>query len=228
MGLLVSNREVVYTFGSTREAASAMRPLPTSARGGACGGRLANGQQARHPNSGSGGPVIRRGRDSGHQQQARPCALPGSSGSSGSARGRSPQRPAAASPQVQEAAAAAAHLAPEQHADGSEAGRPASPPASLSTSMGSYDELTFAPEDFELPPGVLSEVDRGSPPSPDDVFRCPGCTRPECMVRGWGGAGWGKGDELCVRVWCVARVRARACAVCERWRAFVRAVSSAC
>jgi hypothetical protein len=56
--------------------------------------------------------------------------------------------------------------------------------SSSGSSLSSFEELTFIPEEFELPPGVLSEVDRTSPASPDDVFRCPGCTKAECMVRG--------------------------------------------
>ena len=52
------------------------------------------------------------------------------------------------------------------------------------STLSSYEELTFLPEDFELPAGALSEVDRSSPASPDDVFRCPSCTAPECMVGG--------------------------------------------
>ena len=59
----------------------------------------------------------------------------------------------------------------------------AAPSAVSATSLASIeDELTVAPEDFELAPGELSFVDRTSPESPDDVFRCVGCTRPECQV----------------------------------------------
>jgi hypothetical protein len=46
------------------------------------------------------------------------------------------------------------------------------------------EPLLVAPEDFVLPPGELSAVDRSSPPSPADTFRCPGCTVPECQVGG--------------------------------------------
>jgi len=42
----------------------------------------------------------------------------------------------------------------------------------------------IAPEDFELAPGVLGPVDRETPASPADAYRCVGCTAPECMVRG--------------------------------------------
>lgn len=50
-------------------------------------------------------------------------------------------------------------------------------------SLSSYeDPYTFVPEDYELPAGVLSIVDRTSPPAPEDAYRCTGCTRPECQV----------------------------------------------
>lgn len=51
-------------------------------------------------------------------------------------------------------------------------------------SLNSYeDPYTFVPEDYELPAGVLSQVDRTLPAAPEDAFRCIGCTRPECQVR---------------------------------------------
>ncbi len=38
------------------------------------------------------------------------------------------------------------------------------------------------PEDLQLPPGVLSTITRAAPTRPADVFRCFGCTKPECQV----------------------------------------------
>lgn len=56
-------------------------------------------------------------------------------------------------------------------------------PLATSTSLRSYeDPYTFVPEDYELPAGVLSSVDRTSPASPEDAYRCIGCTSPECQV----------------------------------------------
>lgn len=55
-------------------------------------------------------------------------------------------------------------------------------------SLGSLEEsstLTNVPEDYELPPGVLSSIDRTSPAAPEDAYMCPGCTKAECKVR-WG------------------------------------------
>lgn len=63
------------------------------------------------------------------------------------------------------------------------------------------------PEDFELPPGVVSEVDRTSPLSPDDVFRCPGCTAPECMSeRGCAATSWRFEPDGYLRAILTARV----------------------
>jgi hypothetical protein len=67
--------------------------------------------------------------------------------------------------------------------------------------MGSLDEaslLLSVPEAYELPPGVLSSVDRTSPPAAEDAFRCPGCTKQECQVRAlWQRTrpGGGRGSE---------------------------------
>jgi len=61
--------------------------------------------------------------------------------------------------------------------------------ASTDATIGSDDDdpksvVIVAPEDFVLPPGVLGPVaDRSKPLHPADVFRCPGCTRPECQVK---------------------------------------------
>lgn len=38
------------------------------------------------------------------------------------------------------------------------------------------------PEDLQLPPGVLSTIDRKGKGLPQDVFRCFGCSKPECQV----------------------------------------------
>ena len=54
---------------------------------------------------------------------------------------------------------------------------------SSSASLASFEEfLTFEPEEFELEEGAVSSVNRSSPLSADDVFRCPGCTKAECQV----------------------------------------------
>lgn len=42
--------------------------------------------------------------------------------------------------------------------------------------------LVFAPEDFKLEPGAYSQIDRLSPASPEDVFRCNSCTEAACQV----------------------------------------------
>ncbi len=42
--------------------------------------------------------------------------------------------------------------------------------------------LIRAPEDFTLPVGQLSTVDRHSEVAPEDVYRCAGCTRSACQV----------------------------------------------
>lgn len=75
------------------------------------------------------------------------------------------------------------------------------------SSLSSYEELTFIPEDFELPPGVLSTVDRTSPESPDDVFRCPGCTAEACMTpSGCAATGWRLQPDGYLRAILTARV----------------------
>ena len=43
-------------------------------------------------------------------------------------------------------------------------------------------KLVFAPEDFKLEPGVHSHIDRQSPSSAEDVFRCSSCTEAACQV----------------------------------------------
>ncbi len=42
--------------------------------------------------------------------------------------------------------------------------------------------LVRKPEDFQLPQGQLSYVERCEPLAAADVFRCTACTRPECQV----------------------------------------------
>lgn len=43
--------------------------------------------------------------------------------------------------------------------------------------------VVVAPEDFSLPAGVLGPVaDKTKPLHPADVYRCSGCTKPECQV----------------------------------------------
>lgn len=38
-------------------------------------------------------------------------------------------------------------------------------------------------EDYWLPPGELSQIDRSGGTGDQDVFRCFGCTRAECQAR---------------------------------------------
>jgi hypothetical protein len=83
-------------------------------------------------------------------------------------------------------------LSPEQPAStaGPESGPAAAAAAGAATlspteSLSSLEEpstLTNVPEDYELPPGVLSSIDRTSPAAPEDAFMCPGCTKEECKV----------------------------------------------
>jgi hypothetical protein len=51
------------------------------------------------------------------------------------------------------------------------------------------------PEDLRLESGVLSTVDRQGLKLPEDVFRCVGCTLPECQVHS-------PPREAPPRVWC--------------------------
>jgi hypothetical protein len=83
-------------------------------------------------------------------------------------------------------AAACAAVQPHRPSAASVSSEPAAADAAPAVfeSISSYeDPLLCVPEDFELPPGVLSSVDRTSPAAPEDAFRCIGCTRPECQVR---------------------------------------------
>lgn len=53
------------------------------------------------------------------------------------------------------------------------------PPAAAAQQAGPVVAL---PEDFQLPPGQLSHVERSKPLAAADAFRCAACTRPECQV----------------------------------------------
>ncbi|PRW39107.1 threonine deaminase isoform A [Chlorella sorokiniana] len=65
----------------------------------------------------------------------------------------------------------------------------ADPPASALSSMAVAAESEAArvqpkevsPEDFQAPSGQLLPINKLSPPSPADVYRCIGCTKPECQ-----------------------------------------------
>ena len=48
---------------------------------------------------------------------------------------------------------------------------------------GACDSVVCKPEEFELAPGELSYVERGTPTAAADVFRCAACMLPECQVR---------------------------------------------
>lgn len=54
-----------------------------------------------------------------------------------------------------------------------------SPPASAPTA--SVSPPVYVPEDYVLQPGELSTIKRDAPLKPTDVFRCSGCTKPECQ-----------------------------------------------
>jgi hypothetical protein len=116
------------------------------------------------------------------------------------------QRPAAASLEAAPTEPAAA-----AGASAAAAAAAASPAQSMLSSM----EEAMAPDEFELPPGVVSEVDRGGPLSPDDVFRCPGCARPECATaRGCADTEWRLRPDGYLRAALTARVYDVAVRVC--------------
>lgn len=129
--------------------------------------------------SSSHAAIPRRGRTS---SRARQLAVNAVAGASSSGRRRSPPRPASPAPIGSAQPAAASPTAAAAAAPAAETAQVVT--SSSGSTLSSYEELTFLPEDFELPAGVLSGVDRDSALSPDDVFRCPGCTKPDCMVRG--------------------------------------------
>lgn len=111
----------------------------------------------------------------------------------------SPEQPAAP-------AAADADVQPPAVAAAAAAGAAAT--LSVTQSLGSIDEVaTCVPEEFELPLGVLSTVDRTSPSAPEDAYRCPGCTRPECQTElGCGQNMWRWTQEGYLREILTARV----------------------
>lgn len=97
--------------------------------------------------------------------------------------GCAPAQSQHASPGARLASVCCRVLSPEQPV----AAAPAEPAATLSpvASLSSLEEgsqATCVPEEFELAPGVLSTVDRTSPPAPEDAYMCPGCTKAECQV----------------------------------------------
>lgn len=47
---------------------------------------------------------------------------------------------------------------------------------------GVHNNLIRAPEDFTLPPGQLSTVDRNVEVAQQDIYRCAGCTATACQV----------------------------------------------
>ena len=59
------------------------------------------------------------------------------------------------------------------HASGSTAAAP----------LDVKDVPVVMPEEYWLPPGELSTIDRRSDVQMQDMFKCFGCTRPECEVR---------------------------------------------
>lgn len=73
-----------------------------------------------------------------------------------------------------------AAAAPQQQGGNGSAG--ALPPAAAAAAQLQQQAIVRAPEDFVLPQGQLSTIDRERPQSPADVFRCAACTRPECAT----------------------------------------------
>lgn len=59
--------------------------------------------------------------------------------------------------------------------------RPPSTAGNGAAAPSTPSQLIYEPEDFQLPPGEVSRVDRVGKNSPADVFRCPGCTEPACQ-----------------------------------------------
>ena len=78
-----------------------------------------------------------------------------------------------------------AAAAPQQQGGNGSAGAP--PPAAAAAQQQQQQQqqggIVCAPEDFVLPQGQLSPIDRERPQAPADVFRCAACSRPECQVR---------------------------------------------
>lgn len=65
-------------------------------------------------------------------------------------------------------------------------GVPPSPPAAAQVQASA--PIVALPEEFQLPSGQLSHVERSKPLAAADAFRCAACTRPECQVRPGGAA----------------------------------------
>ena len=67
--------------------------------------------------------------------------------------------------------------------------RPAGKTSSaLAATLQLKDVPVVMPEEYWLPPGELSTINRNSQVQNQDIFRCFGCTRSECEVRVW--ASW--------------------------------------
>lgn len=77
------------------------------------------------------------------------------------------------------AAVAAAALPPAPRCDLQQA---ASAHSQAEQQQRQGEGLVRKPEDFQLPQGQLSYVERCEPQAAADVFRCAACTRPECQV----------------------------------------------
>lgn len=58
-------------------------------------------------------------------------------------------------------------------------------PRSMITQAALNDVPIVMPEEYWLPPGQLSTINRKSQVQSHDLFRCFGCTRSECEVRCW-------------------------------------------
>lgn len=53
----------------------------------------------------------------------------------------------------------------------------------LSSAVAAVLNREWLPEEFELEAGAVSTVDREGLNNPDDIFRCSGCSLPECQVQ---------------------------------------------
>lgn len=111
-------------------------------------------------------------------------------GSSGSSSGRCPQpclRPAQRRPCSRRPARLHAAVVGDgqttQQQQGPAGGNGVPPPPPAAAQQQASAVVVAAPEDFQLPPGQLSHVERSKPLAAADAFRCAACTRPECQVR---------------------------------------------
>lgn len=110
--------------------------------------------------------------------------------SSGSSSGRCPppcqrpaqRRPCSRRPSRLHAAVVGDGQATQQQ-QGPAGGNGAPPPPPAAAQQQGSGVIVAAPEDFQLPPGQLSHVERSKPLAAADAFRCAACTRPECQVR---------------------------------------------